>query len=47
LSTVTRIEPSARTARFSRKKCRGKLAIGLMSARAAVATVVFFLVVMV
>jgi hypothetical protein len=47
LSTVTRIEPSARTARFSRKKCGGKLAIGLMSAGAAVAMVVFFLVVMV
>src|SRR6201995_721871 len=47
LSTVTRIEPSARTARFSRKKCSGKLAIGLMSASVAVAMVVFFLVVMV
>src|ERR1700755_618623 len=46
LSTVTRIDPSARTARFSRKKCGGKLAIGLMSASAAVATVVFFLAVM-
>ena len=47
LRTVTRIEPSARTARFSRKKCGGKLAIGPMSASAAVAMVVFFLVVMV
>src|ERR1700733_7088346 len=47
LRTVTRIDPSARTARFSRKKCSGKLAIGLMSASAAVAMVVFFLAVMV
>src|ERR1700727_3035567 len=46
LSTVTRIDRSARTARFSKKKCGGKLAIGLMSA-CAVVMVVFFLVVMV
>jgi hypothetical protein len=47
LSTVTRIDPSARTARFSRKKCGGKLAIVVMFAGAVVAMVVLFLVVMV
>jgi hypothetical protein len=47
LRTVTRIDPSARTARFSRKKCGGKLAIGPMPAGAAVVMVVLFLVVMV
>src|SRR5271166_4610491 len=40
LRTVTRIDPSARTARFSRKNCSGKYAMVVSFARVALSVVI-------